>query len=133
MAFIDGIKEKAKADLKTIVLPESEDDRVITAAAEVLKEKTAKLVLLGNADTIKASADKLGVDVSGAQIVNPQTTEKLDTYVNVLYEARKHKGMTPEKAKETLLSDKTMFGVVMLKNSDADGMVSGACHSLPIP
>ena len=129
MAFIDGIKEKAKADLKTIVLPESEDDRVIRAVAEVLKEKTAKPVLLGNADQIKASADKLGVDVSGAQIVDPETTEKLDTYVNVLYEARKHKGMTPEKAKETLLSDKTMFGVVMLKNGDADGMVSGACHS----
>ena len=129
MAFIEGIKDKARANVKTIVLPETEDERVIRAAAEVLKEKTANLVLLGNEEKIKADAEKYGVSVEGATIVDPETTEKLDTYVNLLYELRKNKGMTPEKAKETLLSDKTMFGVVMLKNGEADGLVSGACHS----
>ncbi len=129
MSFIDGIKEKAKKNVKTIILPESEDERTIRAAAKVLEEGIAKLILIGNPDVIKADAAKYGVDVSGAQVVDPETTPKLDEYANILYEIRKNKGMTPEKAKETLLGDRTTFGVVMMKNGEADGLVSGACHS----
>ncbi|MCR5228522.1 MAG: phosphate acetyltransferase [Solobacterium sp.] len=129
MAFIDGIKAKAKANLKTIVLPESEDERTIRAAAKVLEEGTAKIVLIGNPDVVKADAEKYGVSVEGAAIVDPETSEKLDEYVNILYELRKNKGMTPEKAKAALLGDRTTFGVVMVKNGEADGLVSGACHS----
>ncbi|MBR2991384.1 MAG: phosphate acetyltransferase [Solobacterium sp.] len=129
MAFIDGIKEKAKKDLKTIVLPESEDERTIRAAAKVLEEGTAKLILIGPEDTIKADAAKYGVDVTGAAIVDPENCDKLDTYVNTLYELRKAKGMTLEKARETLLADRTTFGVMLVKLGEADGLVSGACHS----
>ncbi|MBR0478924.1 MAG: phosphate acetyltransferase [Solobacterium sp.] len=129
MAFIDGIKEKAKKDLKTIVLPESEDERTIRAAAKVLEEGTARIILIGPEDTIKADAEKYGVDVSGAAIIDPEKCEKLGTYVDTLYELRKAKGMTPEKARETLLADRTTFGVMLVKLGEADGLVSGACHS----
>ena len=129
MSFIDGIKEKAKKDLKTIVLPETEDERTIRAAAKVAEEKTAKLVLLGNEETVKADAAKYGVSLEGVTVIDPEKAEKLDAYVALLTELRKAKGMTPELARETLLKDKTMFGVVMVKNGDADGLVSGACHS----
>lgn len=129
MSFIDGIKEKARKDLKTIVLPETEDERTIRAAAKVAEEKTANLVLLGNEETVKADAAKYGVSLEGVTVIDPEKAEKLDAYVALLTELRKAKGMTPELAKETLLKDKTMFGVVMVKNGDADGLVSGACHS----
>ena len=129
MAFIDGIKEKAKKDLKTIVLPESEDERTIRAAAKVLEEGTARIILIGPEDIIKADAEKYGVDVTGAEIIDPAKSEKLDTYVDTLYELRKAKGMTPEKARDTLLADRTTFGVMLVKLGEADGLVSGACHS----
>ena len=130
MSFIDGIKERAKKDLKTIVLPEAEDERTIRAAAEILSKKLAKLILLGNPDQIYADAKEYGVHVSDAVIVDPQNCgEKLDEYANLLYELRKNKGMTPEKARETILKDYTTFGVLMVKNNEADGLVSGACHS----
>ncbi|MDD5940674.1 MAG: phosphate acetyltransferase [Lachnospiraceae bacterium] len=129
MAFIDGIKEKAKKDVKMIILPESEDERTIRAAAKVMEDGIAKITLIGNPDTIKKDAARYGVDVSGAKIVDPENCDKFDTYANTLYELRKKKGMTPEGAKEALLADRTMFGVVMVKCGDGDGLVSGACHS----
>ena len=129
MSFIETIKEKAAKDLKTIILPESEDERTIRAAAKVLEEKTANLVLIGDPDTVKADADKYGVDITGAEIIDPETSPKLEEYVQLLYELRKAKGMTPEAARDALLKDRTTFGVVMLKNGEGDGLVSGACHS----
>ena len=129
MAFIDLMKDRARADRKTIILPESEDERTIRAAAQILQEGTADLVLIGDPDVIYADAAKYGVDISGASIINPETSEKLEGYVNLLYELRKAKGMTPEAAREALLKDRTTFGVVMLKNGEGDGLVSGACHS----
>jgi len=129
MSFIEGIKEKARQDIKTIVLPESEDERTIRAASKVVEEKTAHVVLLGNEETILADAKKYGVSVEGVTIIDPETSEKLEDYVALLTELRAKKGMTPELARETLLKDRTMFGVIMVKNGDADGLVSGACHS----
>jgi phosphate acetyltransferase len=129
MAFIDGIKEKAKKDRKTIVLPETNDKRTLQAAAEIIKEKIANLILVGDEEKIRVGAEWLDLDLHGVKIVNPETTPKLDTYVNLLYECRKNKGMTPEKAREILLSDPLTFGVVMVKNNEADGMVAGACHA----
>ncbi|MGN1021924.1 MAG: phosphate acetyltransferase [Lachnospiraceae bacterium] len=129
MSFIDGIKEKAKKDLKTIILPESEDERTIRAAAAVLSEKIANVILLGNPEKINADATKYGVHVQGAKIVDPENCDKFEEYANLFYELRKKKGMTPEKARETLHGDKTTFGVMMLKEGEADGLVSGACHS----
>ena len=130
MSFIDGIKERAKANVKTIVLPEAEDERTIRAAAEILSQKIARLILLGNPEQIHADAKSYGVHVADSVIVDPQNSpEKLEKYANLLYEIRKNKGMTLEKAKETLLTDYTTYGVIMVKNGEADGLVSGACHS----
>ena len=129
MSFIDGIKERAKKDIKTIVLPESEDERTLRAAAKILEEKTANIILIGDEATVKADAEKYGVNIDGATIINPETSDKLEEYVNTLYELRKAKGMTPEAAREALLKDRTTFGVMVLKTGSADGLVSGACHS----
>ena len=127
MGFIDVIKAKAKADKKTIVLPESMDRRTWVAAEKILKEDLANLVIIGTPDDIGAHSE--GLDVSGATIINPQTYEKTQEYIDLFVELRKSKGMTPEKAKETILSDYAYYGCLMIKNGDADGMVSGACHS----
>lgn len=131
MSFIDGIKERAKANIKTIVLPESEDPRTLEAAAKAVAQKIAKVVLIGDPEKIAADARETGVDLTGIPVVNPANCEKYDAYVNLLYELRKEKGMTPEKARELLLSDFLTFGVVMVKSGDVDGMVAGACHATP--
>ena len=129
MSYIDLIKDRAKVDKKTIVLPESNDKRTLIAAAKILEEKIADIIMIGDEEKIMDGAGWLEVDLTGLKIINPQKTEKLDEYINVLYETRKAKGMTPEKAREILLSDYLTFGIVMVKNNDADGMVAGACHS----
>ena len=127
MAVIDIIKEKAKADKKTIVLPESMDRRTWEAAEKILKEGLANLIIIGTPEDIGEHSK--GLDVSGATIINPQTYEKTQEYIDLFVELRKSKGMTPEKAKETILGDYAYYGCLMIKNGDADGMVSGACHS----
>ena len=129
MSYIDMIKEKARLDKKAIVLPEAEDKRTLLAAAKILEEDIAKVVLVGNAEQIKADAAELQIDITGATVIEPATSDRLEEYVNLLYETRKAKGMTPEKARELLLSDALTFGIVMVKANDADGMVAGACHS----
>lgn len=127
MGFIDEIKTKAKADLKTIVLPETEDVRTYEAAEAILKEGTAKLVLIGSEE--KVAKNKGNFDISGAQIVDPAKSEKTESYIAKLVELRQKKGMTEEQARELLLTNYPYYGVMMVKMGDADGMVSGACHS----
>jgi phosphate acetyltransferase len=128
MSYIDLMKEKARADKKTIVLPETNDKRTLIAAAHILKEGIADLIMVGNEEKIMDGAGWLEVELDGVKIIDPETTDKLDEYVNLLYETRKNKGMTPEKAREILLKDYLTFGVIMVKANDADGMVAGACH-----
>ena len=127
MGFIDEIKAKAKANVQTIVLPETEDARTYEAAEKVLKEGTAKLILIGSEEEI--AKNKGSFDISGATIVDPATSDKTEAYIAKLVELREKKGMTEEKARELLLSSYTYSGVMMVKMGDADGMVSGACHS----
>ncbi|MBY0758971.1 MULTISPECIES: phosphate acetyltransferase [Sellimonas] len=127
MGFIDEIKKKAKADLKTIVLPETEDIRTYEAAEAILKEGTAKLVLIGSEEEV--AKNKGSFDISGAQIVDPAKSEKTESYIAKLVELRQKKGMTEEQARELLLTNYPYYGVMMVKMGDADGMVSGACHS----
>ena len=127
--FIEKIKDRARTDIKTIVLPETNDKRTIIAAAQVLKEGIANLILVGDQEKIMDGASWLEVDLSKAKVINPQTTPKLEEYTELLYETRKNKGMTMESAREILLSDPLMFGVMMVKANDADGMVAGACHA----
>lgn len=129
MSFIEGVKEKAKKEKKLIILPESEDDRTYFAAQQALKEGIADLVMIGAEDAIAKKAKELGVDIAGVQTIDPAKTDKLDAYIAKLVELRAKKGMTEEKARETLLKDYPTFGIMMLKMGDADGLVSGACHA----
>ncbi len=129
MSYIDTIKDRARLDKKTIVLPETTDKRTLLAAAKIMEENIANIIMIGDQEKIMDGAGWLEVDLTGVKVINPKTTDKLDEYVNVLYQTRKNKGMTPEKARDILLSDPLTFGIVMVKNNDADGMVAGACHS----
>ena len=130
MFFIDRIKQRAKKNIKTIILPEAEDIRVLEAASNVLKEKYANIILIGNKENIEKKAEENNLDIGEAKIVDPINSEKYEDFVELLYELRKEKGMTIEKAKE-LVKDPVYYGMLMLKdsNSNADGLVSGAIHS----
>lgn len=129
MGFIDTIKERAKQDVKTIVLPESNDRRVLIAAAKILKEGIADVIMVGKEEKIMDGARWLELDLSKVKVVDPDTSDKFDEYANALFELRQKKGMTLEKAKERLKTDYLMWGVMMVKQNDADGMVAGACHA----
>ena len=127
MGFIDNIKERAKQDVKTIVLPESMDRRTFEAAEIVLREKIADLIIIGTEDVIAENSK--GLDISKAKIVNPYDCYKTQDYIDVFYELRKSKGMTPEMAKDLIMNDYMYYACMMVKFGDADGVVSGACHS----
>lgn len=128
MSFIEDIKQRAKQDIKTIVLPESNDVRVVKAAAQVLKEGYADIILIGDKEETLKLAKENNLDIAGAKIVDPKFSDKFSEYANKFYELRKAKGMTLDKAKE-IMKDSVYFGMMMVKNEDADGLVSGACHS----
>ncbi|NBJ91585.1 phosphate acetyltransferase [Parablautia muri] len=129
MSYIDIIKEKARMEKKTIVLPETTDKRTLIAASHIEHEGIADIIMIGNEEKIMDGATWLEIELDGVKIINPETCDKLDAYVDLLYETRKNKGMTPEKAREILLADYLTFGVIMVKANDADGMVAGACHA----
>ena len=128
MTFIEKIKAQAKQDIKTIVLPESEDIRTLEATEIVLKEGFANIILIGNPQEIKDLAEKNNINLNGAQIINPATFEGFSRYANDLYELRKNKGMTLDQAKEILKTNNRYFATMMVKEKEADGFVSGACH-----
>ena len=102
MNFIDKIKERARKNKKRIVLPETEDVRTIQAAASIIKEDIADLILVGDKEEILQKAHNYGYNLSKAEIINPATFERMDEYVNTLVELRKKKGMTEEKARKLL-------------------------------
>jgi phosphate acetyltransferase len=126
MNFLEQISLRAKSDIKTIVLPESEDIRTIKAAAMVQEQGIANIILVGNENNIKKLAGDL--DISKAKIVDPLNSDKFEDYVNTFYELRKAKGVTLEKAREIMM-DYVYYATMMVKKGDADGMVSGAAHS----
>ena len=128
MSMIDKIKTKAKKDVKRIVLPEGDEVRTVEAASILKKEGLAEPVLLGAPDKVKAQAETLGVDISGIEIVDPETSPKAGDYAAKLYELRKAKGVTEEGAAE-LVKDPMYYGIMMVQNGDADGLVSGAVHT----
>ena len=128
MNFIEGLKQKAKTEIKTIVLPEAEDIRVLTAASQVEKEGFAKIILIGNKEKAEKLTKDNNIDISKIKIIEPEKSEKYEEYSQKFYELRKQKGMTEEKAYETI-KDPVYFGTMMVKEGDADGLVSGAIHS----
>lgn len=127
MKFLEQILSRAKEDIKTIVLPESNDIRTLTAAAMIQKQGIANIVLIGNKDEIKKLSGNL--DISKAKIVDPANFDKFEEYANTLFELRKAKGMTLEQAKKILSENVLYFGIMMVKVGDADGMVAGAINS----
>ena len=129
MKFIDKLINQAKNDIKTIVLPEAEDVRVLKATEEIYKKGFAKIVLLGDEKDIRKLADENSINLYDAQIINPKKADKLEEYTQKLYELRQKKGMTLETARNLLTENSRYFATLMVKMDDADGLVSGACHS----
>lgn len=126
--FLDSLLNRAAQNLKTIVLPEGEDKRILDAAHAVAARKAAKLIILGNKEEITSYYQQNGWDMDGIEILTPENSSKLNEYADLLYELRKNKGMTPEDAHKLALNY-NYFGTLMIKAGDADGMVSGANHS----
>ncbi len=122
--FIDRFIERAKADKKTIVLPEGNDERILEAAQEVLEQGIANIIVLGN----EAEIAQKGYDLTSAEIIDPETSDKQEEFAQLLFELRKHKGMTEEEAAETV-KDPIYFAVMMVKSGLCDGLVGGACHA----
>ena len=127
MGFIDTIKERARADKKTIVLPESMDRRTFEAAEKILKEGIANLVIIGTPEEIAENSK--GFDISGATIVDPFNDPNKQKYIDKFVELRAKKGVTPEEAQAQMEKDYMYYACLMCKCGDADGAVSGACHS----
>lgn len=128
MELMNKLWDAAKADKRRIVLPEGDEDRTLVAAQRIQELGLAYPVLVGDNSKINEKAKQLGVNLEGIEIVDPNTSERLQTYVNEFYELRKNKGMTLEKA-EKIVRDPLYFGTMMVKLDDADGMVSGAVHT----
>ncbi|NLI57109.1 MAG: phosphate acetyltransferase [Clostridium sp.] len=126
MNFIERLIERAKSDVKTIVLPEGTDERVIKAAFMIKEQQVANVVLVGDEDEILKLAK--GLDLSGIKIEDPLKSDKTEEYSRIFYELRKSKGISLEQASE-IMKNPLYFGVMMVKNGDADGMVAGAANS----
>ncbi|MCL2838614.1 MAG: phosphate acetyltransferase [Oscillospiraceae bacterium] len=126
MDFMTKIKDLARGANKTIVLAEGEEIRTVQAAAKILKEGLANLILLGNEAKIKELAN--GLDISKATIINPLSSDKSKEFANTLFELRKSKDMTIEQAQEAV-KNVLYFGVLLVKLGYADGMVAGAVNS----
>ena len=129
MNFIEKIKERARKNIKKIILPETMDIRVLEAAEKCTKENIAEIILIGRENEITELASSKNIDLSKCTIINPFTSELTDELVNDLYELRKAKGMTLEEAKKCCLEDYMYYACMLVKKEKADGVVSGACHS----
>ena len=126
MSLIEQIVARAKSNKQRIVLPESLEERTITAADRALADGLAEIILIGNKEEILAYAEKLGLrNIGKATIIDPATSEKTAEYAKLLYELRKNKGMTPEQAAKTVL-DPLYFGCLIIKSGEADGQLAGA-------
>lgn len=126
MSFLGQIRKKALQANRRIVLPETGDERVLRAVAEILKEKVAQPILIGNPEIVMHDAKAYEISLEGARIVDPNNFERFELYVDKLVELRAKKGMTREEATSLLKNDINFFGCMMVKMGDADGMVSGA-------
>ena len=127
MSFIESIKERAKQNKKRIVLPETMDRRVLEAAEKIIREDIADIILIGKEEEIVENSK--GLDISGAKIINPFTSDLTEELTLEFVEIRKNKGLTYDEAKKLLLEDYAYFACMLVKTGRADGVVSGACHS----
>jgi len=128
LELLNEIKLRAADLKKTIILPESHDERVLKAAEILKKNKTVSVITLGNDEVIRKDADKLNVDLQGIRIIDPMNSDKLSDFTNIFFNMRKHKGITIEQARETVVKD-LFFGAMMVKEGLADGSVAGSTAS----
>ena len=128
MELLDQIKERARQLQNRIVLPEGTELRTLKAAEIIIREKLARIILLGDPRKIEELTTKEGIDISGAQIVDPLTNTKRKQYAEIMVEIRKSKGLTLEEALESL-NDPLVFGPLMIKAGDADGEIAGAINA----
>ena len=129
MSVIDKIRAKAMTDVKRIVLPEGAEPRTVQAARSITDLKIAEVTLLGDQKEIENTAGQTGTDLTGVAVIDPKTSDKLTTYTQLLYDLRKHKGMTMEQAGELASGNTLYYGALMVKAGDADGMVAGAINA----
>ncbi len=120
--------ERAKADRQLIVLPEGQEPRILRASEILLRRDVVDLTLLGNPDEIRSKIGTLGLKLDGVQIIDPFASDLLESYARIFYELRKHKGISPDMAKDTM-TNVNYFGAMMVYNADAGGMVSGSIHT----
>ena len=128
MSFIENIKQRAKKDIKTIILPEAEDKRVLESASKVIAQGFAKVILLGNKTQIENDSKENNINLTGVEIIDIPSSTKKQEYAQKLFELRQAKGMTLEEASK-LVEEPIYYGMMMLKLGEADGLVSGAAHS----
>jgi phosphate acetyltransferase len=124
---MDTIREKARKNLKTVVLPESYDERMLFAAEKIVEQGLARIIILGNPEEIRSAAKSKGVNLTGVEIEDPSTSSKLPGYIDALVELRKGKGLTADEAKKLLTDkDNLYFAGMMVRQGDAGGEVAGA-------
>ena len=128
MSFIEQIKQRAKQEIKTIVLPEATDARILEAAQIIKEEGYAKVILIGNEEEVRKLAQERNIDLGETKIIDPAKSKETKRYAEELYELRKAKGMTEEQASQLVL-EPVYYGMMMVKLDEADGLVSGAAHS----
>ena len=128
LELIQEIKERASTLKKTMVLPESHDERVLKAAEILTNEKIVSVITLGNDDIIRSDAERLGVNLTGVRVIDPSKSDKLSDFTNIFFNLRKHKGITIEQARETVARD-LFFGAMMVREGMADGSVAGSTAS----
>lgn len=128
LELLKTIKQKASERKKTIVLPESHDERVLRAAEILISQNIASVITLGNEEEIRNSASKLSIDLKGIRIIDPVKSEKLSDFSNIFFNLRKNKGVTIETARETMTKD-LFFGAMLVRENMADGSVAGSTAS----
>jgi phosphate acetyltransferase len=128
MEFLQDILENASKKRKTILLPESSDERVLRAAEILTQNKIASIITIGNEEKIRTDAEKIGVDLSGVRIIDVEKSDKLSDFTNIFFNLRKKKGITIEQARETVTRD-LFFAAMMVKEGMADGSVAGSLAS----
>jgi len=127
MNLMDTIREKAKRNLQTVVLPESYDERMLFAAEKIVEQGLAKIIILGNPEEVRAAAEAKGIKLTGVEIEEPASSAKLDGYIDAFVELRKSKGLTPAEARKILTDkDNLYFAGMMVRQGDAGGEVAGA-------
>jgi phosphotransacetylase len=127
-SFFESLIKRASESIRTIVLPEGNDERIHQSAAEIVERQFAKVVVIGDIPLIEKGLKKFGADPSSVEIVDPKTDPRRQAYAQSYFEYRKHKGVTLEQADQAV-QQTICFGTMMVQLGDADGLVAGACHS----